>query len=93
MCDPRDIRHQLESSGAKVNGDKHGADSLIQTVQQINTAKVFVACLSDEYVKYVTTNICADTVFHTILHKSKIPSSYEIRTASHKMQHSFQVIL
>lgn len=51
MCDPRDIRHQLESSGAKVNGDKHGADSLIQTVQQINTAKVFVACLSDEYVK------------------------------------------
>ena len=51
MCDPRDIRHQLESSGAKVNGDKRGADSLIQTVQQINTAKVFVACLSDEYVK------------------------------------------
>lgn len=51
MCDPRDIRHQLESSGAKVNGDKHGANSLIQTVQQINTAKVFVACLSDEYVK------------------------------------------
>ncbi|KAJ7352717.1 hypothetical protein OS493_034322 [Desmophyllum pertusum] len=51
ICDPRDIRYQLEGCGAKVNGDKQAADSLIQTVQQINTAKVFVACLSDEYVQ------------------------------------------
>lgn len=51
ICDPRDIRVQLEGCGVKVNRDKQGTDSLIQTVQQINTAKVFVACLSDEYVK------------------------------------------
>lgn len=51
ICDPRDIRYQLEGSGAKVNQEKRGTDSLIETVQQINTAKVFVACLSDEYVQ------------------------------------------
>lgn len=51
ICDPRDIRYQLESCGVTVNKDKLGTDSLLQTVQLINTAKVFVACLSDEYVK------------------------------------------
>ena len=51
ICDPRDIRYQLESCGVTVNRDKLGNESLIQTVEQINTAKVFVACLSDEYVK------------------------------------------
>lgn len=51
ICDPRDIRFQLESCGVTLNKEKQGADALIQTVQEINTAKVFVACLSDEYVK------------------------------------------
>ena len=51
ICDPRDIRFQLESCGVTLNREKQGADALIQTVQEINTAKVFVACLSDEYVK------------------------------------------
>ena len=51
ICDPRDIRFQLEGYGAKVNQEKRVTDSLIETVQQINTAKVFVACLSDEYVQ------------------------------------------
>lgn len=51
ICDPRDIRYQLEGYGATVNGDRQAQHSLIETVQQINTSKVFVACLSDEYVK------------------------------------------
>ena len=51
ICDPRDIRFQLESCGVTLNKEKQGDDALIQTVQEINTAKVFVACLSDEYVK------------------------------------------
>lgn len=51
ICDPRDIRYQLEGCGATVNGDRQAQHSLIETVQQINRAKVFVACLSDEYVK------------------------------------------
>ena len=51
ICDPRDIRCELEHCGVTLNKEKQGSDSLIETVQEINTSKVFVACLSDEYVK------------------------------------------
>ncbi|XP_068689361.1 uncharacterized protein [Montipora foliosa] len=51
LCDPREIRCELESCRVTVNREKVESESLIQTVEQINSAKVFVACLSDEYVR------------------------------------------
>ena len=47
ICDPRDIRDQLHGSGVTVNKDVGG--DLMRTVEQINDAKVFIACLSDHY--------------------------------------------
>ena len=51
ICDPRDIRLHLSNSGVQLNPDLSGSDDLMNTVKLINDAKVFVACLSDEYVK------------------------------------------
>ncbi|KAK2552504.1 hypothetical protein P5673_026340 [Acropora cervicornis] len=50
FCDPREIRYQLEGCGVAVNEETQESGSLIQTVKQIESAKVFVACLSDDYV-------------------------------------------
>lgn len=51
FCDPREIRYQLEGCGVAVNEETQESGSLIQTVKQIESAKVFVACLSDDYVR------------------------------------------
>ena len=50
MCDPRDIRLQLSNAGVQVNTDTAGGN-LMSNVNMINTAKVFIACLSDEYAR------------------------------------------
>ena len=51
MCDPRDIRLQLSNAGVQVNGDMAETSDMMSTVNLINKAKVFIACLSDEYAK------------------------------------------
>lgn len=53
FCDPREIRYRLEGCGVAVNEETQESGSLIQTVKQIESAKVFVACLSDDYVRCV----------------------------------------
>ena len=49
MCDPRDIREQLNGAGVAVNQESSG--DLFKTLSHINNAKVFIACLSDHYAR------------------------------------------
>ncbi|XP_048580168.1 uncharacterized protein LOC116604300 [Nematostella vectensis] len=48
LCDPRDIRQELLQKGIQVNKEDNHSN-LMDTVKMINSAKVFVAFLSDEY--------------------------------------------
>jgi hypothetical protein len=49
MCDPRDIRNQLQQNGLAVNQESTG--DLMKTVKMIHNAKVVIAFLSDEYAQ------------------------------------------
>ena len=51
LCDPRDIAENLKKAGLKIGMRKAStSEELKQTATLIKQAKVFVACISDQYV-------------------------------------------
>ena len=53
LCDPVDIVSHLKSKGLKVasiDGNKSGQQGLKERVAMLKNSKVFIACISDQYV-------------------------------------------
>ena len=51
MCDPKRIEKFLQSEGFKVaKQDRSGIKDLKSVAAKIKKAKVFIGCLSDQYV-------------------------------------------